>query len=202
MLGDVSFNAGAGNIELADMSVGAVSLGFNGNVTDITLRNLDGVKFWIANATRTKVLGGDWGPWSSGYSSRVAPSDPSAPVAVDTLIEGIYAHDISAQPGGEHAEGIMVYGGKGIVIRGCRFDRIGSTGDLGLFLLSGPTPEISNMLIENCQGSTQGNPPYAYYNVQITKALYQKAGIVLRNNNWPKKAPGGYAGAEGELLVS
>jgi hypothetical protein len=207
-LGDVSFAAGSGGVTLEGFTVGRVDVGMESGTpaTDITLRDLDGVRFKIGNAQRVRVKGGDWGPLHNEEPSIVAWWDSNSRIPTDIEIADAYFHDITMVSGGVHVEGILIYAGNGIAVRRCRFARCGGTGDIGLFFLHLPSPNpiICNVLVEDCLGSVEGvDQGYAWFNLQVDRELLATQNVTLRRNTWPKK-PNNPAerGPEGEFLTS
>lgn len=190
VLGTVEFVAGCAGVTLEGFQTGSVTIGADAQAgaraENITLKNIDGEFFDIFYANHITVLGGDWGP--SHHSSRIAVYNPwDTQVPTDILVDGAHFHDITME-NGEHTEGILVYAGNGIEIRGCTFNRIQGTGDLGLFFLhlDEYNPPVANILVHACTGSPEPHvlPDDAYFNVQYDK---QVPGLVFGSGNtWPR----------------
>lgn len=190
VLGTVEFAAGCAGVTLDGFQTGSVTIApdaqTGARAENITLRNIDGEFFDIFYANHITVSGGDWGP--SHHSSRIAVYNPwDKQVPTDILVENAHFHDITMQDG-EHTEGILVYAGNGIQIRGCTFNRIQGTGDLGLFFLHMDeyNPPVANILVENCTGSPEPHVADndAYFNVQYDRLV---PGLVFGAGNvWPR----------------
>ena len=96
------------------------------NPTDIRLIGLHGRNFEIDSATHVTVKGGSWGPASacggSYGGSNNSIRDITGVVPSDVLIEGVTIHDVQSYDLQEcHIEGLAIFAGRHIVVRGSRF---------------------------------------------------------------------------------
>ncbi len=206
VLGDVTFANGSGHVKLQDMQVDVVTIGPwqssapgetpPAAANHITLQNLTGTKWLIRYADVVTVRGGNW---SGGVGARceIAPIQPwdGYNVSTDILVENGLYHDFSSTPSA-HSEGILIYGANGVTIRGASFDRIGGTGDIGLFFVDAVTAPadfilLANIRIQGISGSTYWQPSPnafdAYFNMQISNSP-AIPNVILSGNSLPKTA--------------
>lgn len=218
ILGDVMFSNGSGHVELRNMEVGTVTMGPwdsggagatpPAQTNNIRLTNLVGKRWLIHYARAITIVGGDWSPGVGGQRAGsihgIEPYD-AYNVSSDILVEGGLYHDVWTVQGGDHSEGIVIWGGNGITLRGVSFLRCGGTGDIGLFFPEWTQYEtyenysiLANIRIENCQGSSFWTTPFngyydAYYNVQVSDNPSIPS-LSFSNNTWPKTTHGDHSG--------
>lgn len=199
VVGDVQIRPGVKNVELRSANplggkVGTVYIGSGSgaSATDVVLRDLDGYTFEVGNSLRTRIYDCDWGPAVNKRPVIAMWSATERPI--DVLVQGGWIHGMQASPPDNpdfHADGILMYCGNGIVVRGVTFGRTpagvvdsnGGTGDLAIFYRT--DPNFANILIENCVSYSKpwAAPGDASYNVQYDGKIY---GLTFAGNTFPK----------------
>jgi Bacterial Ig domain len=206
-LGDVTAAITAGGITFKNLKFNQAWLGMVGRASrrcnDIRFDGCDFTTFMVWAAERITFIGCDIGPAHTGIGDSpflkpmiaTNPDDTLAGSPYDILIQDSSIHDITMDSGASHVEGCLVYAGNGITFRNVTFARNQGTADISVSLLGwanapspGSVPDLQNVLIENCHGTTTPHTQDMdiYYNVMISDAVRGVNWSKLHNNNvWP-----------------
>jgi hypothetical protein len=179
----------ADNVEFRNGKIDVWQLANPSNsATNVTMRNIDGARFFICGGSNIKVIGGDYGPnYTPGVTTipNYITNCDSGQLPSNILVDGARIHDFRVGNRCDHLECMWIGGGTGITIRNTTFVRC-DIFDVFFTQYTSPTPP-SGILLENNwfdRSTADGNYAATSYTMMFAAHMNAFQNITVRYNSF------------------